>query len=153
LWNIKDTSNVQFVTKFDLPGKVYSMDITPDGKKLVVGTSTHQVLIYDTKQNQILQKRTSSLKFQIRCIKCFIDNSGFAISSTEGRVAMEYFDTSKEAQSKKYSFKCHRNKDESGLEIIYPVNAIAFHPTFVIYFHEIDFSVMEHLPQGGVMVS
>src|SRR5690606_35066302 len=88
LWNVKNSSDVQFVTKFDLPGKVYSMDITTDGTKLVVGTSSHHVLIYDTKQNQILQKRISSLKYQIRCIKCFLDNSGFAISSTEGRVAM-----------------------------------------------------------------
>ena len=33
-----------------------------------------------------------------------------------------------EVQRKKYAFKCHRNKDEE-LEYVYPVNAIAFHPT------------------------
>ncbi|VDK82770.1 unnamed protein product [Litomosoides sigmodontis] len=34
----------------------------------------------------------------------------------------------------KYAFKCHREKDESGTEMIYPVNCIDFHPvhnTFV----------------------
>lgn len=44
-----------------------------------------------------------------------------------GRVAVEYLDPSPEEQKKKYSFKCHRAKDPSGIELIYPVNAIAFH--------------------------
>lgn len=47
---------------------------------------------------------------------------------------MEYFDMSAEVQKNKYAFKCHREKDESGTEMIYPVNCIDFHPihnTFV----------------------
>lgn len=43
-----------------------------------------------------------------------------------GRVAVEYLDPSPEIQKKKYAFKCHRVK-ENGVELIYPVNAIAFH--------------------------
>lgn len=43
-----------------------------------------------------------------------------------GRVAVEYLDPSPEVQKKKYAFKCHRIK-ENGVEMIYPVNAIAFH--------------------------
>ena len=43
-----------------------------------------------------------------------------------GRVAVEYLDPSPEIQKKKYAFKCHRIK-ENGVEMIYPVNAIAFH--------------------------
>lgn len=39
---------------------------------------------------------------------------------------MEYFDPSEAGQSKKYAFKCHR-KTEEGRELIYPVNAMAFH--------------------------
>ena len=46
--------------------------------------------------------------------------------TTSGRVAVEYLDPSPEIQKKKYAFKCHRIK-ENGVEIIYPVNAIAFH--------------------------
>jgi len=49
------------------------------------------------------------------------------LSSIEGRVAVEYFDPSPEAQQKKFAFKCHRVK-EDGQDTIYPVNAIAFHP-------------------------
>lgn len=52
---------------------------------------------------------------------------GFAISSIEGRVAIEYFDNSEAAQSKKFAFKCHR-RSENGEDVAYPVNAIAFHP-------------------------
>lgn len=44
------------------------------------------------------QERESSLKFQTRCVRCFPDATGFALSSVEGRVAMEYFDTSDSAQ-------------------------------------------------------
>ena len=42
---------------------------------------------------------------------------------------MEYFDNSEQAQSRKYAFKCHR-RSEAGRDLVYPVNAIAFHPLF-----------------------
>lgn len=54
---------------------------------------------------------------------------GYVLSSIEGRVAVEYLDTTPEAQKKKYAFKCHRIK-ENGIENIYPVNAISFHTTY-----------------------
>ena len=46
------------------------------------------------------QKRESSLKFQTRCVRCFPDATGYALSSVEGRVAMEYFDPSDSAQAR-----------------------------------------------------
>ncbi|VAH88201.1 unnamed protein product [Triticum turgidum subsp. durum] len=58
-----------------------------------------------------------------------VGNTGYALSSVEGRVSMEFFDLSESAQSKKYAFKCHR-KSESGRDTVYPVNAIAFHPIY-----------------------
>lgn len=51
---------------------------------------------------------------------------GYVLSSIEGRVAVEYFDPSPEIQKRKYAFKCHRIKEKE-IELIYPVNAIAFH--------------------------
>ena len=42
---------------------------------------------------------------------------------------MEYFDNSEQVQTKKYAFKCHR-KSEAGRDVVFPVNAIAFHPIF-----------------------
>jgi cell cycle arrest protein BUB3 len=56
-----------------------------------------------------------------------IFSSGYASSSTEGRVAVEYFDPSPEVQSKKYAFKCHRQV-HGDTEVVYPVNGLAFNP-------------------------
>lgn len=80
------------------------------------------------------QERESSLKFMTRASATMPDGTGFAAASIEGRVGVEWFD--EEANKKMYAFKCHRDKstttDEGGqevaLDIIYPVNAISFHP-------------------------
>lgn len=63
-----------------------------------------------------------------RTVACVSDDSGYATSSIEGRVAVEWFDPSEESQAKKYAFKCHRNTDADGTDVVYPVNALAFHP-------------------------
>lgn len=55
---------------------------------------------------------------------------GFAVGSIEGRVAVEYFDPSPEAQVKKYAFKCHR-KAVDGVDHVWAVNSLAFHPVYV----------------------
>ena len=44
------------------------------------------------------QKRDSSLKAQTRCVRAFPDAQGFALSSVEGRVAIEYLDMDPSAQ-------------------------------------------------------
>jgi cell cycle arrest protein BUB3 len=51
------------------------------------------------------QRRESSLKYQTRCITCYPNDSGYALASVEGRVAMEYFNPAPEAQAAKYAFK------------------------------------------------
>jgi len=64
-----------------------------------------------------------------RDVACMPNGDGYATSSIEGRVAVEWFDPSTESQARKYAFKCHRqpNADET-VDIVYPVNALAFHP-------------------------
>lgn len=57
------------------------------------------------------------------------DDAGYASSSIEGRVAVEWFDPSSESQARKYAFKCHRQTVED-VDVVYPVNALAFHPGF-----------------------
>jgi len=112
-------------------GKAFSMSCTDT--RLVVATSTRQVEVYDIRTLgpgvAPEQKRDSPLKHQTRCLRCFPSGAGFAISSIEGRVAMEYFDQAEEVQARKYAFKCHR-KAEGGKDVIYPVNAIAFNATY-----------------------
>jgi cell cycle arrest protein BUB3 len=76
------------------------------------------------------QQRESSLKFMTRAVACMPNDDGYATSSIEGRVAVEWFDPSTESQARKYAFKCHRQPDPEGegTDIVYPVNALAFHP-------------------------
>lgn len=50
------------------------------------------------------------------------------VGSIEGRVGVEYITESE--TSKPFSFRCHRITDMYNTELIYPVNAIAVHPTY-----------------------
>ena len=60
------------------------------------------------------------------------NDAGYATSSIEGRVAVEWFEDSEASQARKYAFKCHRQPDPSGdgTDIVYPVNCLTFHPSF-----------------------
>ncbi|KAK6852400.1 hypothetical protein PG995_010951 [Apiospora arundinis] len=78
------------------------------------------------------QQRESSLKFLTRAVAAMPSDGGYATSSIEGRVAVEWFDASAESQARKYAFKCHRQTDNAAAagvtDVVYPVNALAFHP-------------------------
>ena len=113
---------------YSQPDKVYTMSLA--GEKLVVGTASRKVWVWDLRNmGFVQQKRESSLKYQTRCLSCFPNKQGYVLSSIEGRVAVEYLDPSPEIQKRKYAFKCHRNKD-GDVEHIYPVNAISFHKEY-----------------------
>ncbi|KDN52472.1 WD40 repeat-like protein [Tilletiaria anomala UBC 951] len=71
--------------------------------------------------------RESSLKFMLRDVKCMPNGDGFACSSVEGRVAVEFFDNSDAGAARKYAFKCHRRAVDS-IDTVYPVNCLTFHP-------------------------
>lgn len=128
-----------------LPSKPFSISLT--ATKLVVAMASRALHIYDLKalalltaqadgattdRNQVeiepWQRRESSLKFMTRCVACMPDDAGYASSSIEGRVAVEWFDPSPESQARKYAFKCHRQTAEDNVDVVYPVNALAFHP-------------------------
>ena len=76
------------------------------------------------------QRRESSLKFMTRAVACMPNDDGYASSSIEGRVAVEWFDPSPTSQSRKYAFKCHRQASPEGIDVVYPVNALTFHPVY-----------------------
>lgn len=81
------------------------------------------------------QQRESSLKFLTRAVAAMPTDAGYATSSIEGRVAVEWFDASAESQARKYAFKCHRQQQAAdggsgSTDVVYPVNALAFHPTY-----------------------
>ncbi|XP_057317689.1 mitotic checkpoint protein BUB3-like [Hydractinia symbiolongicarpus] len=122
LW---DPRSKKCIGTYDQNERVYTMALSEE--RLVVGTAGRKIMVWDLRNmNVVQQRRESSLKFQTRCIRTFPNKQGYVLSSIEGRVAVEYFDPSPEAQKRKYAFKCHRVKTE-GVEYIYPVNAIAFH--------------------------
>ncbi|VDN07315.1 unnamed protein product [Thelazia callipaeda] len=135
LWDTRSKSSAGFGNNGD---KVYALDCHDN--RVLVGTSSRKIFIWDVRNlGEPEQIRDSPLKaftifFQIRSVKCFPNGEAFVVASIEGRVAVEYFDMSAEVQKNKYAFKCHREKDQSGAETIYPVNCIDFHPlhnTFV----------------------
>ncbi|KAI3917793.1 hypothetical protein MKW92_031730 [Papaver armeniacum] len=115
-WDPRGASGQErtLVGMYPQPERVYSISLV--GNRLVVATAGRHV-------------NESSLKYQTRCVRCYPNGTGFALSSVEGRVAMEFFDLSEAGQAKKYAFKCHR-KSEAGRDTVYPVNAIAFHPIY-----------------------
>jgi cell cycle arrest protein BUB3 len=127
----------------ELPSKVFSMSLS--SSKLVVAMASRAVFIYELRtladvfknsnaaaEPHIVavepwQKRESSMKYMTRAVACMPNDDGYASSSIEGRVAVEWFDPSEQSQSRKYAFKCHRQTVD-GQDIVYPVHALAFNP-------------------------
>lgn len=62
-----------------------------------------------------------------------ISTLGYATASTEGRIAVEYFDANPTVQEQKYAFKCHR-QTVNDVDHVWPVNSLAFHPMLVTIF-------------------
>lgn len=128
--------------------KVYSMDGAGAHYKLVVAGSERRVDIFDTRHlARPLHLGRSPLTSQTRCVRCCPDGRSFTIGSLEGRVAIEVFpaggsdalsqqqssasaSASAPAQSQAFAFKCHRKTGADGVQTLYPVNALAYHPTY-----------------------
>ncbi|MQL69857.1 hypothetical protein Taro_002147 [Colocasia esculenta] len=91
----------RLVGTYPQPERVYSLSLV--GHRLVVATAGRHVNVYDLRNmSQPEQRRESSLKYQTRCVRCYPNGTGFALSSVEGRVAMEFFDLSEAGQVKNY---------------------------------------------------
>ncbi|KAK0528084.1 mitotic spindle checkpoint protein Bub3 [Tilletia horrida] len=131
------------ITRPSVPTTLPQVDSTP---RLVVGLTSRKVNIYNlnrwaeaadrelagistTEEDWVSEEsRESSLKFMFKDARCMPDGSGFAMSSVEGRVSVDFFNPSDEVQAKKYAFKCHRQPGEDGIDTVFPINALAFHP-------------------------
>ncbi|KAI8075704.1 WD40-repeat-containing domain protein [Thamnidium elegans] len=119
-WDLRSPQPIGTVA---LPERCYAMDTK--GDLLVAATADRSVLIFNLSNPTTIFKQTiSPLKWQTRSISCFIDGQGYAISSIEGRVGIQYLDE-KDA-SKCFSFKCHRDETKN----VYSVNSISFHPVY-----------------------
>ncbi|WOL15444.1 mitotic checkpoint protein BUB3.3 isoform X2 [Canna indica] len=79
-----------------------------------------------------VQIKESPVKYQIRCVRSFSNDEGYAIGSVDGCVAIEYLDPSK-SHEMGCVFRCHP-KSRSGRYHLVKINDIGFHPcstTFV----------------------
>lgn len=128
-----------------LPSKPFAISLSPT--KLVVAMASRALYIYQLSslaatadaakdsappnkhEVESWQRRESSLKFMTRTVACMPNDAGYASSSIEGRVAVEWFDPSNESQDRKYAFKCHRQNVDN-VDVVYPVNALTFHPGY-----------------------
>lgn len=149
--HVHDPQSGAFI-RIRLAAKPFALSLTPT--RAVVAMAERKVAVYDlmalkqlieqngsTESGQTIhevqpwQERESSLKFMTRAVVCMPDGSGFATSSIEGRVGVEWFDPDYNNENK-YAFKCHRQTSttttdegqEESVDIVYPVNALAFHP-------------------------
>lgn len=155
--NIVDADGRSFI-RIALAAKPFSLSLTSE--RAVVAMAERMVSIYDLRALKMLseqmqstksspedegaqavhatpwQQRESSLKFMTRAAATMPDGTGFATSSIEGRVGVEWFDPEK--QGKAYAFKCHRQTTtavgedgtEKEVDMVHPVNALAFHPVY-----------------------
>jgi cell cycle arrest protein BUB3 len=136
LHNLKDPSSTPI--KIPLPGKPHALSSSPT--KVVVAMTGRIINIYDFDAIAALfaaggtdlkpwQQRESSLRYLTRAVACMPNDAGYATSSIEGRVAVEWFEDTAESRARKYAFKCHRQPAPDGDgDIVYPVNALKFHP-------------------------
>ncbi|THF94318.1 hypothetical protein TEA_004370 [Camellia sinensis var. sinensis] len=102
-WDPRGASGQErtIVGTYAQPERIYSMSLV--GNRLVVATAGRHVNVYDLRNmSQPEQRKESSLKYQTRCVRCYPNGTGYALSSVEGRIAMEFFDLSEAGQSKNY---------------------------------------------------
>ena len=155
--HVHDLGSSQAV-RVRLQAKPFALSVNPS--RAVVAMADRKVAVYDlaslrsliarhgesteTLEAKPWQERESSLKFMTRAVACMPDGTGFATSSIEGRVSVEWFD--EDMQGKTYAFKCHRQSvktgvvapdadgqemaDEEMVDYVYPVNALAFNPVY-----------------------
>ncbi|VDN03614.1 unnamed protein product [Thelazia callipaeda] len=101
----------------------------------IVGLANKRMKIYklDNEPSEVKDIETP-LKYQSRCVTIFKDKTsglptGFALGSIEGRVAIQYVESSNPKDN--FTFKCHRSPElVNGFQEIYAVNDITFHPNY-----------------------
>ncbi|KVI10828.1 hypothetical protein Ccrd_010763 [Cynara cardunculus var. scolymus] len=102
-WDPRGASSQEraLVGTYTQPERVYSISLV--GNRVVVATAGRHVNVYDLRNmSQPEQRRESSLKYQTRCVRCYPNGTGYALSSVEGRVAMEFFELTEAGQAKNY---------------------------------------------------
>ena len=97
-------------------------------QNIVLCTNLNKVFIIDLSNPEKIETRVSSLQMQLRSI-CSSRPSeyGWAVSSIDGRVAIEYFGDLR-SQAQRFAFHGHRKETDDDKIIVYPINSMSFHP-------------------------
>lgn len=120
-WDIRSPTGTP-MGSVPLSDKVYCMDAR--APLLVVGTADRKLRVYDIRKPAVVfHEKLAQLKYQLRCLATFPDQSGYAVGSIEGRVSIDHVHE-KDRKNLDFAFKCHRDPDNN---VIYPVNSISFH--------------------------
>ena len=121
-----DMASLQSVGTVAFKDKILCAEVSTNSRIIAHG-SNNFVYILDIRNPDQVEKRVSSLGNQIRssCASRPLDY-GWAIGSIDGRIAIEYFGDVIE-QAQRFSFSCNK-RSESEKVIVYPVNALTFHP-------------------------
>ncbi|KAJ7116295.1 Poly(A)+ RNA export protein [Mycena epipterygia] len=126
-WDLRSPAAIASVT---LPERCYSFDV--QYPLMVVGTAERHIQIFNlTNPTTPYKTMLSPLKWQTRVVSCFTasSNSGFAVGSVEGRVAIQYVEDKDGGNN--FSFKCHRRDSSPTTKdaaVVFAVNDISFHP-------------------------
>lgn len=118
-----------------LPAKPHHLSYAPTTQTLLVSMAKRHVWVYKLPDlasaspgaDVARSERESALKLLTGSVACMADGKGWASGSLEGRIAVEYFDPSPEAQASKYAFRAHRQAID-GVDHAYPICALAYHP-------------------------
>jgi mRNA export factor len=90
-WDMRTPNPVGTITLGD---RVYSMDSR--GQLLVAGSADNMLAVVDLNNPTVVFRQDRSpLKNQIRKVACFTVGKGYAISSIEGRIGIQYVDQDK----------------------------------------------------------
>ncbi|KAJ7219980.1 WD40-repeat-containing domain protein [Mycena pura] len=126
-WDLRAAAPIASV---QLPERCYSFDV--QYPLMVVGTAERHIQIFNlTNPTTAYKTILSPLKWQTRVVSCFTasTNSGFAVGSVEGRVAIQYVEDKDSGNN--FSFKCHRRDSSPNTKdasVVFAVNDISFHP-------------------------
>lgn len=122
IWDPSDYS--QMAQSVQLTGKAYSMDIS--GHVIAVAQSDRIVEFFDARKlEKPFMRKKSPLQLATRCIRFSPGTTDYALSSIEGRIAIESLDLSPEKRASAYKLRCHQKEVEGGFES-YPVNTLCF---------------------------
>lgn len=132
-WDMRQLPTQTSMATIQLPERVYCGDMFHP--MAIIGLGNRRLKIYrlDNEPTEVKDVDTP-LKFQSRCVAIFKDKNnvhpaGFGLGSIEGRVAIQYVETTNPKDN--FTFKCHRSSELiSGFQEIYAVNDICFHPKY-----------------------